>query len=180
MRRSAQRPATTSATPRCTTSPTSIRAAVDAARRYGRQPPRTRMTRWGIFGRVNVCTHVWRDPRRPLEHDHDRRTAAHHRSEPRQQGRLGHRRAGHALYHRRDGRRSGTTFQFVASPDEGKLMNNGFFGLARQRPPRRRNFGLADGSVSFVATRSTPTSSPCWAAWPTACRLSYPNETRNP
>ena len=65
---------------------------------YGRRCGDARM---GIFGTRQREHGVRRDSRRHLEHDHDRRVAAHRRRDSRQQGRLGHRRPGDAIYDRR-------------------------------------------------------------------------------
>ena len=66
-------------------------------------------------------------------------------------------------------RRNGNTVVPVASADAGgMLMNNGFFGSPGSDHANGANFGMADGSVTFLCTRWTPTFSPCWGAWPTA------------
>jgi prepilin-type processing-associated H-X9-DG protein len=56
-----------------------------------------------------------------------------------------------ALFSQRD-----TTSVPAASPNEGRLLNNGFFGSPGSDHPGGTNIGLADGSVSFVPDAVDP------------------------
>jgi prepilin-type processing-associated H-X9-DG protein len=47
-------------------------------------------------------------------------------------------------------RRNGSTFEFVASAAEGRLMNNDFWGSPGGPHPGGVNFGMGDGSWTFI------------------------------
>jgi len=52
--------------------------------------------------------------------------------------------------------RSGTTVTNVAKPNEGSLMNNGFWGSPGSDHATGANYGMADGSVRFLSTTMDP------------------------
>jgi prepilin-type processing-associated H-X9-DG protein len=52
--------------------------------------------------------------------------------------------------------RNGTSVASAMSSNGGRLMNNGFFGSPGSEHPKGANFGMADGSVQFIAESIDP------------------------